>query len=317
MIKNKSTYKTTILLIDDKPENLAVLVEYLESSDFEVVVSQSGESGLTRADYVRPDLILLDVMMPGIDGFETCRRLKKSKETSDIPVIFMTALTSIDDTVQGFKAGGVDYITKPVHLREALARIKTHVKICQLQNDLRQSEEQCRNLADAAFEGIVIIEGELIINANQALLDLFGYTIAELLGKSPIDFVAPKDREMVKNKVASKVEEPYETQCIRKDGTFFPVEVQARMFLYNGRERRASAIRDLTEKKRAEEEIKALKGILPFCSYCKKIRDDKGYWEQIEVYVHKYSDADISHSVCPDCAKQYFPDEYEEFFKSE
>ncbi len=119
----------TILIIDDTPANVAVLAEYLEAQDLRVVVAQDGEEGLKRADFVRPDLILLDVMMPGIDGFETCRLLKLRPDLKDIPVIFMTALTDTGSVVNGFSVGGVDYVTKPIQIDEVLARIHTHLSL--------------------------------------------------------------------------------------------------------------------------------------------------------------------------------------------
>src|SRR5207245_2533861 len=103
----------TILIVDDNPVNLGVVVEHLEAHGFQIAVSQGGEEARERAAFVQPDLILLDVMMPGIDGFETCRRLKTNVETRGIPVIFMTALADIHDKVSAFTAGGVDYVSKP------------------------------------------------------------------------------------------------------------------------------------------------------------------------------------------------------------
>jgi len=119
----------TLLIIDDNPNNLGVIVDYLGEYGFDIVVAKNGEIGLKRAKTLQPDLILLDVLMPGIDGFETCRRLKADEKTGDIPVIFMTALDSPEDKVNGFEAGGVDYITKPIQHEEVLARITTHLRI--------------------------------------------------------------------------------------------------------------------------------------------------------------------------------------------
>jgi len=132
----------TILIIDDDPVNLAVIVDYLEAYNFQVIVARDGQAGLKRAAYVCPDLILLDVMMPDMDGFETCRRLKATAATQDIPVIFMTALTSIEDRVAGFEAGAVDYITKPFQTPEVLARIRTHLHLRNLQKQLEAQNAQ-------------------------------------------------------------------------------------------------------------------------------------------------------------------------------
>jgi signal transduction histidine kinase len=119
----------TLLIIDDNPTNLEVIVDYLEDSGFEIIVARNGEMGLKRAQVWKPQMILLDVMMPGIDGFETCQRLKADESTKDIPVIFMTALDSTEDKLKGFQVGGVDYVTKPIQHEEVLARISTHLRI--------------------------------------------------------------------------------------------------------------------------------------------------------------------------------------------
>lgn len=124
-----------ILIIDDNPTNLNVLFEYLEESGFEVSVAQNGRSALEQVAQIHPDLILLDIMMPDLDGFEICRTLKKRVETNEIPIIFMTALTDASDKIKGFLAGGSDYITKPLQYEEVLARITAHLK-------LRSAEKQ-------------------------------------------------------------------------------------------------------------------------------------------------------------------------------
>jgi signal transduction histidine kinase/DNA-binding response OmpR family regulator len=132
----------TILIIDDDPTNLAVIVDYLEGRGYQILVARDGESGWARAKYASPDLILLDVMMPGIDGFETCRRLKADEQTQHIPVIFMTALAGTSDMVAGFEAGGVDYVAKPIKMAEVLARVKTHLSLSVMQKQLEVQNVQ-------------------------------------------------------------------------------------------------------------------------------------------------------------------------------
>ena len=127
-----------ILIVDDVPENIRVLFEFLITQDFEVVIAVDGENCLEIVKADPPDLILLDVMMPGIDGFETCRRLKASEDTKNIPVIFMTALSDTIDKLKGFQLGAVDYITKPIQQDEVLARARAHITIGQLQQKLRE-----------------------------------------------------------------------------------------------------------------------------------------------------------------------------------
>jgi diguanylate cyclase (GGDEF)-like protein len=131
-----------ILIIDDTPANLAVVVEHLEDHGFRVAVAQDGEEGLERAKFIHPDLILLDVMMPGMNGFTTCRRLRKNEITRDIPIIFMTALGDTRDKLAGFAVGGIDYITKPFEIEEVLARINTHLALFSAQKHLGEQNDQ-------------------------------------------------------------------------------------------------------------------------------------------------------------------------------
>jgi len=128
-----------ILVVDDTPTNLSVLSEALKGVGFTVAIETDGESAIEQVKYNPPDLILLDVIMPGLDGFETCQRMKASASTQDIPVIFMTALSDPMDKVKGLSIGAVDYITKPFQQEEVLARVRTHL---QLRNLTKTLEEQ-------------------------------------------------------------------------------------------------------------------------------------------------------------------------------
>ena len=181
-----------ILVIDDQPANLKVLLSFLQEHDFRVYMMDSGQRALTVLPKIKPDLILLDVMMPGMNGFEVCRRIKADKELTPVPVIFMTALDSVGDKMAGFSAGAVDYITKPFQQAEVLARVNTHVT-------LRKRERELEH---------------------------------------------------------------------------------------------------------ALEEIKTLTGILPICAYCKQIRNDEGYWQQVEEYIAEHSRAMFSHGICPSCYRR-------------
>jgi signal transduction histidine kinase len=136
----------TILIVDDNPTNLAVIASYLEQFSLTILIARDGESGLEKAVYARPDLILLDVMMPGLNGFETCRQLKANPVTTDIPVIFMTALASTEDKIKGFEAGGVDYVTKPIQHEEIFARITTHLRLSDLAQRLQSANQELTQL---------------------------------------------------------------------------------------------------------------------------------------------------------------------------
>jgi signal transduction histidine kinase len=136
-----------ILIVDDMPNNLAVMSETLTDAGFDIATALDGERALEQVKYSEPDLILLDIMMPGIDGFETCRRLKANPKTCDIPVIFMTALSDTDSKVRGFELGAVDYITKPFQEHEALARVKTHLRLSTLSKNLEQQLMQSEKMS--------------------------------------------------------------------------------------------------------------------------------------------------------------------------
>jgi signal transduction histidine kinase/DNA-binding response OmpR family regulator len=129
----------TILIVDDNPTNLSVLTGFLERYAFELLIAIDGEDGIAIAQKVRPDLILLDIVMPGIDGYEVCRRLKDDPRTQEIPVIFITSIVDTKSKVRAFEAGAVDYVTKPVYVEEVLARIHTHLRIQELSQNLLEA----------------------------------------------------------------------------------------------------------------------------------------------------------------------------------
>lgn len=201
--EQESTQVFKILVVDDNPDNIDVLVNALENMGYNLAIATSGERALKTTTHFLPDLILLDLMMPGIDGMETCRRLKENAQTQHIPVIFVTAAADTPEVVQSFRAGAVDYIVKPVREEEVLARVRNHLRL---------------------------------------------------------------------------------------------------KFLIEQQKKLISELQDALTK------VKQLSGLLPICASCKKIRNDKGYWEQIEKYLRKHSEAEFSHGICPACAKQLYPD---------
>ena len=156
----------SILIVDDNPTNLEVLSEALSESGFEIAVAIDGESAIEQVDYYPPSLILLDVMMPGIDGFETCQRLKENPQTFEIPIIFMTALSDTAHKVKGLSLGAVDYITKPFQQEEVMARVQTHLEVQHLTQTLKR---QNLNLKEE-IEQRKVAE-EQLEQANYALED--------------------------------------------------------------------------------------------------------------------------------------------------
>jgi CheY-like chemotaxis protein/DNA-binding CsgD family transcriptional regulator len=138
-----------VLIVDDVPDNLSVLHDALDESGYTVLVATNGESALQRARQALPDVVLLDAVMPGMDGFEVARRLKASAETAHIPIIFMTGLTETEHVVAAFAAGGVDYVTKPIRAQEVLARMAVHVRGAREGSHQREQATQAHNALDA------------------------------------------------------------------------------------------------------------------------------------------------------------------------
>ena len=139
-----------VLIVDDVPDNLSVLHDALDESGYTVLVATNGEAAIQRAAQALPDIVLLDAVMPGMDGFEVARRLKARPDTAHIPIVFMTGLTDTEHVVQAFQAGGVDYVTKPIRAKEVLARMAVHVQ------GARQAR-QARNALDAFGHATLVV----------------------------------------------------------------------------------------------------------------------------------------------------------------
>ncbi|MCV6636561.1 response regulator [Candidatus Albibeggiatoa sp. nov. NOAA] len=160
MSSTNTSHLGTILVVDDVPANVKVLMDFLTANGFKVLTAKDGQAAIKRAEYAKPDLILLDVMMPIMDGYEACKVLKAQDNTVDIPIIFMTALADTTDKVKGFELGASDYITKPFQQEEVLARVNNHLKIVTLQKQLQLrnaeleslylEQKQARQAAEAA-----------------------------------------------------------------------------------------------------------------------------------------------------------------------
>jgi PAS domain S-box-containing protein len=210
----------SILVIDDSPLNLEFLVSALRRAGFDVFMAKNGEEGLQKAAERKPSLILLDIMMPGLNGYETCKLLKQDPDLQMVPVIFMTALSDIADKVKGFQVGAADYVTKPTEIPEVIARVKTHLKISELQQSmerqneelreqnerrlrvqdaLRHSRQQYRLLAEHATDIIArqSLDG-IFVYVSPACKTILGYEVEELIGRSILDVVHPDDLARVK-----------------------------------------------------------------------------------------------------------------------
>lgn len=171
MMEENENGSATILVVDDVAENIGILLEIFSAYGYTVLVATSGQSALKKANYAKPDLILLDIMMPEITGFEVCQQLKNNTETAAIPVIFMTGLSDTSSKLQGFQLGAADYITKPIHHEEVLARVNTHVKLHKLQKKLQEEIEIVNKLHKALQEKTQELEKANKILQQQANID--------------------------------------------------------------------------------------------------------------------------------------------------
>ncbi|KYC40875.1 hybrid sensor histidine kinase/response regulator [Scytonema hofmannii PCC 7110] len=280
MTKDKdSTDKGAILIVDDTPTNLEILFDLLSNSGFTVLIAEDGESAIERAEYAPPDLILLDILMPGMDGFETCRRLKANSSTKDIPIIFMTALSEALDKVKGLSLGAVDYITKPLMHEEVLARIELHLRLRNLtktlqQQNLRLEEEISERkqaeqkiheqaaLLDITTDAILVrgLNNE-IHYWNKGAEQLYGWTAVEVIGKNANELLyqietLPQLQE-IKKKLTESGTWQGELNQVHKKGQ--RLIVASRWTLIRDKDGQPKSIlivnTDITEKKQLESQL--------------------------------------------------------------
>lgn len=242
--------KIKILAIDDEEVYLHAIVGLLGET-YKILIALNGQEGLmiARSDPL-PDLILLDVMMPDMGGFEVCRQLKKDPRTKDIPVVFLSALEEVENKTKGFEAGGLDYITKPFQGEEVLARVKTHVENQELHRRLAQENARFKTLAEAAFEGIFIHNQGRILDVNSEAGRLFSCEPKELLGQNIMDRLPAN----FQNAMLNEADRPYEGEIANTLGVTTPVEIRTKILDFGAHSVHVTAIRDLSIQKAIENE---------------------------------------------------------------
>jgi PAS domain S-box-containing protein len=282
-----------ILIVDDAPNNIKVIGTILRKKGFQVSIAQSGRQALDIIAQNHPDLILLDIIMRGMDGFEICRRLKNDSATRDIPVIFLSALSDTVDKVKGLNIGAVDYVTKPIEPEELLARIHTHLTIQSLRRELedvnvtleekvllrtqelaqknealRESEERYRLLVETMNEGLSVLDSnDRLTYANPKYIEMLGYSANEIIGHYAADFLDEANRTVFEEQLSRRREgehEVYEIEWTKKDGSKIATLMSPQPIFDNFGNYQGSfaVITDFTERKRAEEGLQRLRNLL-------------------------------------------------------
>jgi PAS domain S-box-containing protein len=242
-----------VMVVDDVEANIDILVDTL-SGQYRVSVAMDGGSALQDIAKIRPDLILLDIMMPGLDGYQVCRKLKADEATRKIPVIFITAKTETDSIIKGFKLGAVDYITKPFQADEVRARVHTHLENQALYRRLASENQRFKTLAEASFEGIFIHDKGKIIDLNREALRLFRLREKDLLGQDLLSRL-PEDCH---GAVLDEKARPWAGEVLNNRGESVPVEIRTKNFDFEAAPVSVTAIRDLSIQKSMENEKRTL-----------------------------------------------------------
>ncbi|MES9898370.1 MAG: HD domain-containing phosphohydrolase [Sedimenticola sp.] len=292
---NHIEYPAEILVVDDILENIKLLRDLLGGKGYKVRPATNGARALAAVKGRNPDLILLDIRMPGMDGFEVCKRLQKDDQTKDIPIIFVTASVETSEVIKGFHLGAVDYITKPFHEEEVLARVGTHLELSQMRKnlqgmvdfstkELQQSESKYRTLFESSSDAIMLLDKQGFLDCNAATLKVFGYASHdEFLDRHPGDISPPTQPDggssvvAADEKIASAYQDGtnfFEWIHRRSNGDDFPAEVQLTRLTLDGKEVLQATVRDITERKQAEELVKeSLVGTIAAVSKAIEARD--------------------------------------------
>ncbi|WP_434111148.1 sigma 54-interacting transcriptional regulator [Methylocaldum sp. GT1TLB] len=261
--------KPLVLMVDDNPVNLAELYDLLTEAQYEVSIAESGASAILQAERVVPDLILLDVLMPGMSGFAVCAKLKESPKTESIPVLFMTALDDTADKLQGLRLGAVDYITKPFQHEEVLARVNTHLTLARLRSELQASRERLSRIVTYALDAIITVDAEgRIVLFNAAAEKLLKCRESEAVGGVLERFLTPALREHLGHCMDHSSDQaiwlPEGVGILRGDGAEVPIEGSISRVEAGGEKLFTVILRDAGERQRrmqAEAECRQLKGI--------------------------------------------------------
>jgi PAS domain S-box-containing protein len=255
-----SHQKPDIVIVDDAIENLIYLSDVLTNRGYCVATADGGEEALECIFANPPLLILLDIMMPVMDGFSVCLQLKANEVTSQIPVIFITALDDIESKLTGFHLGGVDYITKPFHKEEVFARVEAHIKLFKMQHKLKESEEKYRYLFDSNPAPMWIYDLETLsfLEVNEAAIVHYGYSREEFLGMSLLEIRPEDDINRLLTDVTltnNKLNKAGTWKHKLKNGQVIFVDIVSHEVDFNGKKARLVISTDISERVKTQLEI--------------------------------------------------------------
>jgi DNA-binding response OmpR family regulator len=260
-----------IYIIDDDEHTVMILNHVLESNGYEIKHALNGTDALRELQSYCPDLILLDIVMPDMDGYEVCRRLKQESLMATIPVIFITASNETSELVKGFNAGAVDFITKPINRAELLARVNTHMELkyaldtieqqnIALRKEIKnhqQTEEKFRALSETTFEAVLFLHSDRIIEYNKAAAELFKLQQDNInYPPSIFSFTDSKGATQLKNILENKnMEGPWEISFSDSNKRAFHGQVQYQPLNYKGQKIKVLAVRDISRQKEIDKQI--------------------------------------------------------------
>jgi len=252
-----------ILVVDEQTPNLELLTDLLEKEGYEVRAADNPQMAIDSAILNPPGLILLDLGMPGMDGFELCQHLKRDKRTKHVPVIFISSFKDVEERVRCFEAGGADFISKPIQEVEVLSRVRTHMQLREMQQNIRalkESEMHFRSFVENANETIVVSQDELVKYANEQIRELTGYSPEETLSLRFNDFIHPGDLKRVLSEYRSRISRKkstgnYSVRIITKHGKEKHLYVNSTSIIWEGKPATLAMLTDITELKRTEAEL--------------------------------------------------------------
>jgi len=328
-----------IVLIDDDPNVLEATSTVLMLDGYTVFSLANPAEALAFVRETVPDLVLLDRAMGDIDGLDICRQIKEDPLLQHVLVVHLSGnRVTTDQQALGLEAGADGYIARPISNRELRARVRAFLRTKAAEDQLRASERKFRSVVEQAGEGLVIVDAHGVVTEwNREIERISGLSHEAAAGRLiweieneliPAELQSAtlnvETRERWQRFIAGAdeakqvVEKPIRTM----DGQDRVLDICYFTIRSDDGAQAAAIVRDITERKRADAEIKhlvselqdtlaevkVLSGLLPICANCKAIRNDEGYWEQLEEYIHKHSEAQFTHGLCPECAKRLFPD---------